>query len=181
MSRYRRARAAGATYFFTVVTYQRQPILTHADTLRALRRVLREVKTSRPFLLDAFVLLPDHLHTVLTLPPGDADYAIRLSLIKRHVAQSARHLIVSPQTPSRVKRRELGFWQRRFWEHQIRDDRDYARHVEYVHYNPVKHRLVARALDWPYSTFHRYMRAGVYPPDWAGGGWADEGDFGEHR
>lgn len=124
MSRYRRARVEGATYFFTVVTYRRQPILTHADTLRALRQSLREVKTSRPVHLDALVLLPDHFHVVLTLPPEDADYAIRLSLIKRHIAQSARHLTKAPQTLSRVKRRKLGFWQRRFWEHRIRDDTD---------------------------------------------------------
>jgi putative transposase len=147
MSRYRRARVAGASHFFTVNTYRRQTILIHTDTLRTLREAVRAVRMRLPFHLDALVLLPDHLHVVLALPARDDDYSSRISLIKRHVAQSARHLIVAPQTLSRMKRRELGFWQRRFWEHQIRNDMDYAKHVGHVHYNPVKHRLATRVLD----------------------------------
>jgi len=115
------------------------------------------------------VVLPDHLHALWTLPPGDADYAIRWSLIKRQVSQSSRHLIVQPQSASRSKRREIGFWQRRYWEHFIRDDADFERHVDYVHYNPVKHGLVEQVRDWHYSTFHRYVRLGMCPSDWAGG------------
>ncbi|MGH8501984.1 MAG: REP-associated tyrosine transposase [Gammaproteobacteria bacterium] len=179
MSRYRRARAAGATYFFTVNTYRRQSILTHTDSLAALREAIRTTRARLPFHLDALVLLPDHLHAVLTLPPEDDDYSTRLSLIKRYVAQSAQHWVSAPQTLSRMKRRELGFWQRRFWEHQIRNDMDYAKHIDYVHYNPVKHGHVMRAVDWRYSTFPRYVRLGVYPSDWAGNGQEDEGSYGE--
>jgi putative transposase len=179
MSRYRRAPVAGATYFFTVNTYRRQKILTHPDALRALREAVRAVKQRLPFHVDALVVLPDHLHAVLTLPPEDGDFSSRLSLIKRQVAQSARHLVAEAQTASRVKRRELGFWQRRFWEHQIRDEADYARHIDYVHYNPVKHGLVTRVADWPYSTFHRDVRLGVYPPEWAGSGVYEQRDYGE--
>lgn len=179
MSRYRRDRTAGATYFFTVATYRRQRILTHPDALQALRDATRAVKARLPFHLDALVVLPDHLHAVLTLPPDDDDFPARLGLIKRQVAQAARHLVGDAQTPSRVRRREIGFWQRRFWEHRIRDDADYARHVDYVHYNPVKHDLVARLADWPYSTFHRDARLGIYPPDWAGGALETNGDYGE--
>jgi len=179
MSRYRRSRAAGATYFFTINTYRRQRTLTHTDALRALREAIRTVKQRLPFHVDALVVLPDHLHAVLTLPPEDADFSSRLSLIKRQVAQSARHLVVEAQTASRVKRRELGFWQRRFWEHQIRDETDYARHVDYVHYNPVKHGLVTRVADWPYSTFHRDVRLGVYSPGWAGDDLHKQCEYGE--
>lgn len=179
MSRYRRSRAAGATYFFTVNTYRRQRILIDADALQTLREAVRAVKQRLPFHVDALVVLPDHLHVVLTLPPEDADFSSRLSLTKRQVAQSARHLVGEAQTASRVKRRELGFWQRRFWEHQIRDEADYARHVDYVHYNPVKHGLVTRVTDWPYSTFHRAVRLGVYPSQWAGDDLGEQGKFGE--
>jgi putative transposase len=109
MSRYRRVRVAGATYFFTVATYRRQPLLTHPEVIITLRQALRSVKQRLPFHIDALVLLPNHLHAVLTLPPGDDNYTARLSLIKRHVSQSAWHLIAVPQSSSRLRRRELGF------------------------------------------------------------------------
>jgi len=129
----------------------------------------------------SLVLLTDHQRAVMTIPPGDGDFSARRSLIKRQVAQSARHLVAETRTDSQLKRGEIGFWQRRFWEHQTRDEDEYARHMGYVHYNPVKHGLV-RVVDWPYSTFHRPVRLGVYPSDWAGSGPGqplDDRDFGE--
>lgn len=177
---YRRAQTPGATYFFTVGTYCRQEILTRPDVMSVLRAALREVQHQHPFRIDAMVMLPDHLHAIWTLPPGDANFAIRWSILKRNVSQAARHLVAQTQSNSRVKRREIDFWQRRYWEHLIRDDTDFDRHVDYVHFNPVKHGHVDRVIDWPYSTFHRYVRLGMCPSDWAGGD-VDEmaGDFGE--
>lgn len=178
MSRYRRSHVPGTTYFFTVNTYRRQRLLTHPEVLTTLRNALRSVYEQRPFRIDALVVLPDHLHALWTLPPGDADYAVRL--IRLQVSQSSRQLIVQTQSASRSKRREIGFWQRRYWEHLIRDDGDFERHVDYAHYNPVKHGLVEQVRDWPYSTFHRYVRLGMYPIDWAGGDTVEaEGGYGE--
>lgn len=170
MSYYRRPQTPGATWFFTVNTYRRQPILTHPDVITALRAAMQNVRHQHPIKIDAMVILPDHLHIIWTLPPGDTNFAIRWSLIKRQVSQASRHLVGQTQSASRTKRREIDFWQRRYWEHQIRNDADFSRHVDYIHYNPVKHGHVERLMDWPYSTFHRYVRLGVYPADWAGGG-----------
>jgi putative transposase len=160
MSRYRRPTVPGAAYFFTLATYRRQPLLTKSEVLAALRSAHRMVRTTRPFRVEAMVVLPDHLHAVWTLPLEDADYAIRWSLIKRHVSQAVRHLLRTSQSASRHQRREIALWQRRFWEHQIRDETDYARHVDYIHYNPVKHGLVSEVAEWTYSTFHRFVRIG---------------------
>jgi len=182
MSRYRRSHTPGTTYFFTVNTYRRQQLLTHPEVLTNLQNALRIVRKQLPFQIDALVILPDHLHALWTLPPDDADYPIRWGLIKRQVSQSSRHLIAQTQTASRSKRREIGFWQRRYWEHLIRDDTDFERHVEYVHYNPVKHGLVEHVRDWRYSTFHRYVRLGMCPIDWAGSDAAETEDgYGEFR
>ncbi|MDQ3581795.1 MAG: transposase [Pseudomonadota bacterium] len=137
--------------FFTLNTYRRQVLLTQAEVLTALRSAHRVVRATRPFRVEAMVVLPDHLHAVWSLPSGDADYSTRLSLLKRHVSQTVRHLLLAGQSASRHKRRELALWQRRFWEHQIRDAGDYARHVD--HYNLVKHGLVAEVRDWPYWSF----------------------------
>jgi len=167
MSRYRRAPIAGGTYFFTLNTYRRQVLLTQPEVLTALRSPHRVVRATRPFRVEAMVVLPDHLHAVWSLPSGDADYSTR-ELAQTPRLPDARHLLLASQSASRHKRRELVLWQRRFWEHQIRDAGDYARHVDYVHYNPVKHGSVAEVRDWPYSTFHRYVRLGLYPNDWAG-------------
>ncbi|MBI3772666.1 MAG: transposase [Gammaproteobacteria bacterium] len=180
MSHYRRSHIPGTTYFFTVNTYRRQRILTHPEVIDALRSTFRSVREQYPFCIDALVILPDHLHTLWTLPPGDADYTIRWSLIKRQVSQASRHLVTHEQNNSQRKRREIGFWQRRYWEHQIRDDIDFARHVDYAHYNPVKHGLVERVCDWPHSTFHRYVRLGMCALDWGGGdAIVAKGGFGE--
>lgn len=177
MPHYRRAHALGATYFFTVVTHERQPILNRPDALDALRDAIRSVKKAKPFELDAIVILPDHLHAIWTLPENDAEFSARWGMIKRQVSKampsSDRSL-----TSSWRKRRELGLWQRRFWEHLIRDEEDYARHMDYIHYNPVKHGYVGRPGDWPYSSFKKCVDKGLYPADWASGADID-GAFGE--
>jgi putative transposase len=168
MAIYRRALIQGATYFFTVNTYQRQAVLTRPLFYQALKQSIATVKQAHPFTIEAFVLLPDHLHCLWKLPPQDTDYAKRWNIIKRLVSQKTRHLLTPPVNSSRLKRRELALWQRRFWEHQIRDERDFEKHVEYIHWNPVKHRYVETVADWPYSSFHHFVRRGIYPKDWAG-------------
>jgi putative transposase len=134
---------------------------------------------TRPFVVEGWVLLPDHLHCIWTLPEGDADFSTRWSLIKRSVSRFAAEMALDPglRKASARKRRESTVWQRRFWEHLIRDEADMERHLDYIHFNPVRHGYVARAVDWPYSTIHRYVREGVYPVDWAGGGDKEWGDF----
>jgi len=170
MSRYRRATAAGTSYFFTVVTYRRQPILCNDAVRDALRVAIEKMRVTRPFVIDAWVLLPDHLHCVWTLPNGDADFSTRWMIIKRAVSLACRedYRRADWGTVSKRKHRESTIWQRRFWEHQIRDENDFARHVDYIHYNPVKHGYVKCVTDWPYSTFHCYVRDGLYAQGWAG-------------
>jgi putative transposase len=163
---FRRSIVPGATYFFTVNTYQRQKVLTEAPFYLALKQSVRAVNEKHPFPIEAFVLLPDHLHCIWTLPLNDADYALRWNIIKRGVSQQTRNRIDTALTRSRQKRGELGLWQRRFWEHQIRDGRDLEKHVNYIHWNPVKHGYVKRVKDWPYSSFHCFVERGLYPPDW---------------
>jgi putative transposase len=180
MPNYRRAYFSGGTYFFTVKTLDRQPVLTQERFLTALRQAIIEVRAMLTFESIAWVLLPDHLHTIWRLPETDADFSLRWSLIKQRVTrQCADRMVAARVNRSRQKRREGAIWQRRFWEHLIRDDTDLERHVDYIHYNPVKHGYVPRVTDWPYSTFHQYVRRGVYPADWATGGEYQEGDFGE--
>lgn len=167
MPDYRRARLKGGTYFFTLTALERRPILTDERFRTALRHAILEVKSSMPFENIAWVLLPDHLHTIWQLPENHADYSTRWSAIKRLVTQQCGTLAPPPTSTSRQLRREGTLWQRRFWEHLIRDENDLERHIDYIHYNPVKHGYVAKVGDWPYSTFHRYVRAGIYPKDWA--------------
>jgi len=170
MSHYRRANVPGASYFFTVATYQRNAILMHPEVRSALRDAINYTRQSLPFTIDAWVLLPDHLHAIWTLPVGDAAFGKRWGIIKAHVSRDCAHFVDandSERPASRVRRREIDFWQRRFWEHLLRDDSDYERHVDYVHFNPVKHGHAERPVDWPYSTFHRYVAKGVYQASWA--------------
>src|SRR5262249_59272272 len=127
---------------------------------------VQKVKAAHRFYIDAMVILPDHLHAAWTLPVGDGDYATRWMLIKTEVSrQLAKD---ERRNESRSAKDERRVWQRRYWEHLIQDERDYAGHVDYVHYNPVKHGYVERGGEWPHSTVHRYMARGTYPPDWAG-------------
>ena len=164
---YRRYRVAGETYFFTVNLLQRYPNDLLVRHIELFRTVVREVRKKRHFHIDAWVILPDHLHCVWTLPPGDDDFTNRWRMIKQRFSK------VLPMTECRssvrIARGERGLWQRRFWEHAIRDDGDYTAHVDYCHINPLKHGYVKRVADWPYSTFHRYVERGVYPLDWADG------------
>lgn len=163
MTDYRRNRVPGGTYGFTINLLDRRcQILTlHIGALRA---AVGKVRKARPFHIDAWVVLPEHMHCLLTLPAGDADYSTRLRLIKsvfsRSIAPGER------QTLSRAGRRERGIWQRRFWEHTIRDEADYAAHMDYIHFNPVKHGLVPHPADWPFSTFRHCAALGMYPADW---------------
>jgi putative transposase len=147
----------------------------HIERLRA---AYAAAQKRDPFETIAICVLPDHLHAVWALPPDDADFSRRWSLIKHHFSCG---LPENPQrTRSKIARREKGIWQRRYWEHAIRDDADLARHIDYIHFNPVKHRLVTRACDWPHSSFHRYVAKGFLPADWGGDvGEPPRGRFGE--
>jgi putative transposase len=179
MPEYRRANIPGAVYFFTVVTHRRQPFLTDLRCRAALRDAVNRVRSEMPFEIVAWVLLPDHLHALWRLPLNDRDFSLRWSLIKQQVTRDcATWLPPQSLSASRARRGEGGLWQRRFWEHLIRDEADLSRHLDYIHYNPVKHGLVESVRDWPYSTFHRHVKQGTYPADW--GGMAEEaGSFGE--
>jgi putative transposase len=177
MVRYRRNFIAGGTYFFTVTLADRTSrVLT--EHITDLRHAVRQTRSSQPFGIDAIVVLPDHLHVVMTLPDGDADYPNRWRLIKRRFTDA---VLKSQTQVVRVRNREVALWQRRYWEHTIRDDKDFERHIDYIHFNPVKHHLVQRIQDWPYSSFHRYVRQGLLPEDWAGDFSTDSGSFGEPR
>ena len=168
MSNYRRIESPGATYFFTVVTYQRQPILCDPDIRHALREAILQTRRTHSFVIDAWVLLPDHLHCIWTLPQGDADFSTRWSLIKRLTSWHCRSRLHDHDrmTESKRKHRESTLWQRRFWEHQIQDEADFAHHIDYIHYNPVKHGVCQTVREWPFSTFHRLVALGTYPSDW---------------
>ena len=164
MPNYRRHRQPGGTYFFTANLLERQShlLVTHIDLLR------QSVKTAlsrRPFHIDAWVVLPDHMHCLWTLPANDEDYSTRWKIIKTEFSKAL------PPTEFlsdvRHKKGERGIWQRRFWEHTIRDENDYAAHMDYVYINPLKHGLVQQVVDWPYSSFHRDVQRGIYPADWA--------------
>lgn len=165
MPNYIRHKQNGGTWFFTINLLDRKSDLLTRQINR-FRAAITKVKRKRPFRIDAMVTLPDHLHCVWTLPENDSDYSQRISLIKAHFSRSIEGAEV--RSASREKRRERGIWQRRFWEHYIRDESDYQRHVAYCYLNPVKHGLVRKVRDWPHSTFHRDVRAGLLPPDWGG-------------
>ena len=165
MPNYLRASVPGGGWFFTVNLSNRRDGLL-VDKIQILRQAIADTRRNFPFSIDAFVVLPDHLHAVWTLPPGDADFSTRWRLIKNRFARDLPK--GEPISSVRLARNERGIWQRRFWEHLIRDEADYARHIEYCYINPVKHRLVRRVSDWPHSPFHRDVRAGIFPQDWAG-------------
>ncbi|MCQ8119765.1 REP-associated tyrosine transposase [Methylomonas rosea] len=165
MTEYRRHRVQGGTYFFTVNLADRsQTLLT--DHIEVLRLSLRTVKQKHPFTIEAIVVLPEHLHAIWTLPDGDDDFSLRWRQIK---SAFSRHFERGEKiSNSRMLKNERGIWQRRFWEHRIKDDNDFARHVDYIHFNPVKHGHVAVVADWPYSSFHQFVNQGILPMDWGG-------------
>jgi putative transposase len=178
MTSYRRNFVPGGSYFFTLNLADRHlRLLTeHIDLFR---NAVRDVKVRHPFAVEATVVLPDHLHALWTLPEGDADFATRWRLIK---AAFSRGLPSGDQVSrSRSNKGERGIWQRRYWEHTLRDELDFERHADYIHFNPVKYGHVKRVCDWPYSTFHEMVRRGIYPTDWAGDGGETTSDFGERR
>jgi REP-associated tyrosine transposase len=158
MPNYRRD-YSGPCWFFTVVTHCRRPLLIDSDARTAIFDAIRSCRERIPFETLAGVLLPDHLHCIWQMSETDWNYSRRWSLIKRLFTQQMRN-----------HGAEAPFWQARFWAHRIDDPIDYANHVAYVHFNPVKHGLVARVVDWPWSTFHRYVRAGLLLPEWGGHG-----------
>jgi len=182
MTNYRRNFARGGTYFFTVnLDDRRLALLTdHIDRLRA---AFRYTRARHPFAIDAIVVLPEHLHAIWTLPEDDSDYARRWRLIKSTFSRAlptGEHV-----SRSRAERGERGIWQRRYWERTIRDEGDFARHADYIHYNPVKHGHVTQVKAWPHSSFHRMVRLGICPEDWGGDakdlGSANVFEFGERR
>ena len=154
---YRRARARGGTYFFTLVTYNREKLFNIEGNITLLRAAFQQVMDSRPFTIDAHVIMPEHFHFIWTLPEDDRDFSMRWKLIKSHF------------TRNYADHRKQTVWQRRFWEHCIRNEKDMQNHVEYIHYNPVHHGLVKSPLEWKLSSLHRYVDNGLYPPDWGAG------------
>jgi putative transposase len=176
MSRYRRAKIEGGTFFFTVALATRPNDLLVREIER-FRRAYQAVQSEKPFETDAICILPDHLHAIWSLPLGDGDFAWRWMMIKSNFSRGL--LAAASRSASKIAKREKGIWQRRYWEHAIRSDADFERHVDYIHYNPVKHGLVSRAADWPYSSFHRYVEHGILPADWGSNAMEAAGLFGE--
>jgi putative transposase len=173
MVRYRRNLVPGGTYFFTVTLKDRRSHIL-VEKIEQLRQAFRIVRRERPFVVDAVVVLPDHLHTIVTLPDGDADFSGRWRR-----AKSLFSRLVAPTLAIETNaKQEFDLWQRRFWEHTIRDDDDFSRHFDYIHFNPVRHGLVSRVRDWPYSSFHRYVRCGWLSDDWGGDLAKVQGRFG---
>ncbi len=194
MPRFLRFIAPGGTFFFTVVTYQRRPVFALPTARRLLRRSIREVQRRRPFTIEGLVLLPDHLHCIMVLPPGDADFSTRWRKIKEgftrsYLAQCSVDRVIDPSastrhsvgrvidptswcrieplvSPGRVRKGLRAVWQQRFWEHTIRDDADFGRHMDYIHFNPVKHGHATCPHAWPWSTFSRWVHEGVYESTW---------------
>lgn len=162
---YRRNHLAGASYFFTVNLAERDKSYL-SDYADSLKRAVQSVQQKHPFNIDAMVVLPDHLHAIWTMPENDGDYSMRWRMIKSMFSRSLPN--DERISVSRLAKGERGIWQRRYWEHQIRDELDFQRHVDYIHINPVKHGHVQHVKDWPHSSFHRYVREGLLPDNWAG-------------
>jgi len=173
MVQYRRDKTGGGTYFFTLVIKDRRSrVLTKNITL--LRHCFRRARNNNEFTIKAIVVLPEHLHMIMVLPEGDSDYSTRIRQIKTYFI---KELLLIGERIIKNQRGEYQLWQRRFWEHRIRTDSDLQAHVDYIHYNPVKHQTVKHAVDWPYSSVHQYVADGMAPDNWGGEG--VKGDFGE--
>ncbi|MGZ0079486.1 REP-associated tyrosine transposase [Methylomonas sp. YC3] len=162
---------ARQSIFKGIMTKWQQPLADRSQTLltdhiEILRESFRMVKQKHRFTMEAIVVLPEHLHAIWTLPDGDDDFSLRWRQIK---SEFSRHIEIGEKiSDSRIRKNERGIWQRRFWEHQIKDDNDFAKHVDYIHFNPVKHGYVITVADWPYSSFHRYVKRGIIPANWCG-------------
>jgi putative transposase len=166
---YRRAKVEGGTYFFTLVTEKRQKILCLPKNVSLLKDAFRYVMQRHPFIIDTFVLLPDHLHCIWTLPEGDNNFSTLWRLIKSYFSRRCETILPEYISVSRRNKKERAIWERRFWEHLIKDELDFQNHVEYIHYNPVKHGLVTAPKDWQHSSFHRAVRQGTYGLMWGAG------------
>ncbi len=158
MPNYRRMYVPGGTYFFTIVTYQRQLIFANPQNISLLRKAITTVKNEMPFTIIGAVVLPDHLHFIWQLPPGDSAYSKRIGKMKVLFTQSLSEKSEQENSISRIKHRESNIWQRRFWEHSIRDETDLEKYLNYIHYNPVKHKLVSCPHLWQYSSFHSWVK-----------------------
>ena len=176
MPRYRRAKIEGGIFFFTLALADRSSdlLVRHIDRLRQAYQAMQQ---RFPFETAAICILPEHIHALWQLPDGDDDFARRWSVFKSGFSRT--FAAAQTRSASKIAKREKGIWQRRYWEHIIRDDADFERHVNYIHYNPVKHGLVTRVADWPFSSFHRFVAQGILPADWAGDTKDVSGDFGE--
>ncbi|HEY7219903.1 MAG TPA: transposase [Candidatus Binatia bacterium] len=164
MTEYRRARIPAATWFFTVNLAERKGNRLLVEEIGALLSAFRLVQAAHAFRVDAAVILPEHLHCIWTLLPADSDFSTRWNLIKGTFSRSIKK--GERVSPSRSMRGERGLWQRRFWEHLIRDENDLSAHIDYIHWNPVKHGWTQRVADWPHSSFQTYVKRGVYTADW---------------
>ncbi|MEI7708281.1 MAG: transposase [Chlorobium sp.] len=174
--RYRRANIEGGTYFFTVTLADRTQslLIEHIDLLRS---SFLSVKEHHPFTIDAIVIMPEHLHTIWTLPEGDKDFPTRWTLIKAAFSRTLPKTEVISE--SRLNKGERGIWQRRYWEHLIQNDDDFARHVDYIHFNPVKHGYATTPIDWPNSSIHRFVSQGIIENNWGASFIDNGGDFGD--
>ncbi len=168
MPNYRRLYSPSSTYFFTLVTFNRINLFSDSNARICLRNQIEEVKQNWPFEIVGFVLLPNHLHTIWTLPEGDSNFSVRWKLIKSNFTRNFLKIANITKIPnrSRIEKKEQTVWQRRYWEHLIRDEKDFQNHLDYIHYNPVKHGYVNRPLDWEWSTFQRYVNEEWYDPRW---------------
>lgn len=173
MPEYRRSWIKGGTYFFTLVTNHRRKIFSDPIALKILREAFQYSSSKvGPFHIDAICILPDHIHCLWTLPEMDMDYATRWKLLKGYFSHQYRKQGIEPDetTDSKIGKGEVGFWQRRYWEHTIRNEQDLNHHIDYIHYNPVKHGLVVSVKEWPWSSFHMYVQKGLYDENWGNEG-----------
>jgi putative transposase len=170
MPEYRRIRHPGGTFFFTIVTNNRLPLFSSQQCRDILHAAWHEVQSRHPFETVALCLMPDHIHAIWKLPEDDADYPVRLKEIKRHFSREYIRQIGPGgiRTESRQIQGEAALWQRRYWSHVIFDQADLNNHIDYIHINPLKHGLVNQVSDWPYSTFFRFVKNGIYTADWGG-------------
>ena len=169
MSEYRRLYIPGSTIFLTIVTYNRQPIFSNPDNISLLRQAIAKTRSERHFTIEGAVILPDHLHFLWTLPPDDYNYSYRVSRLKVLFTKSFRGRKYKAQniSDSRIKHRESNVWQRRFWEHTIKEENEFENFLNYIHYNPVKHGLVSCPHFWQYSSFQTWVNKEIYQNEWA--------------
>jgi len=166
MPDYRRAYVKGGVFFFTVATNERRPLFNEESAVDLLRSSFKRVMAAYPFEVDSMVILPDHLHSIWVLPDDDSDFSVRWRLIKTTFTRSKSMNPSRAISDSRLMKKEKGIWQRRFWEHMIRDEADLNRHRDYIHYIPVKHGLAVSPAEWEHSSFHRFAEEGLYPWNW---------------